>query len=63
MASLFSKPKQPKVPKFNDEAIAEERKRILAERKGGGRAGTILTGGAGVSAPILGTAAALTGGM
>lgn len=59
MAALFSKPKTP--PRLSDEEIAEERRRQLAARKGGGRAGTILTGGAGLTTPILGTAASLQG--
>lgn len=62
MAALFTSPKKPKIPKFSDKEIEDERHRLIAERKGGGRAGTILTGGAGISSPILGTAAVLSGG-
>jgi hypothetical protein len=63
MASLFSKPKFPDPPKISDEEVENERRRQLANQKSGGKQGTTLTGGAGVSAPILGSAAALTGGL
>ena len=63
MTALFSKPKQPKIPTLSDDDIEKERLRQLAEQKGGGRSGTILTGGAGVSGPILGSSANLAGGV
>jgi hypothetical protein len=62
MSSLFSGPKKLEPPTKSDKEIEEERRRQLKERSGGGRAGTVLTGG-GIDAPILGTAASLVGGV
>ena len=62
MASLFAGPEKLEPPTKSDKEIEEERRRQLRARSGGGRAGTILTGG-GITAPILGSAAALTGGL
>ena len=63
MAALFSKPKQPKIPKISDKQIEEERRKRLIERTGRGRQGTILTSGGGIDGPpLLGNAASLIGG-
>jgi hypothetical protein len=60
MAALFSKPpKPPKIPERDDERIEQERRRKLASLKAGGRASTLLSGGAGITAPVLGSAAQL----
>ncbi len=64
MAALFSKPDSQKPPELSDEEIEEARRKLLQERAGKGRTGTILTGGgAGLSDPILGNAASLVGGI
>lgn len=64
MAALFGgKPKTPHIPRLSDKEIEEARRKLLKERAGGGRQGTILTGGAGVNTPILGNAASLVGGI
>ena len=62
MAALFGGQKQ-EPPRISDEEIQEERRRKLAAQKSGGRAGTVLTGGAGINTPILGSAASLLGGF
>lgn len=62
MASIFTGPKKVEPPTKSDKEVEEERRRQLKARQGSGRAGTILTGG-GLTAPILGSAAALTGGL
>ncbi len=59
MSFLFPKPKFPKPPEIDDEAIAEERRLQLARAAG---SKTILTGGAGVTGPVLGSASILAGG-
>ncbi len=64
MSALFSKPKQSKIPDSSSKDIEEERRRQLAARKrAGGRSSTILTGGAGVTSPVLGAATSLIGGV
>jgi len=62
MSILFNPPKFPKPPKISDKEIDEEKRRILANQKSGGRQGTILTGGRGDPSSILGSAASLQGG-
>ncbi len=63
MGKLFKPPKAPAPPEIDDPRIEEERLRQLAARlRGAGRQATILSGGAGISAPILGTAAQISGG-
>lgn len=59
MSFLFPQPKFPKPPEIDDEAIAEEQRLQRARAAG---SSTILTGGAGVPGPPLGSAAVLTGG-
>ena len=59
MSFLFPKPKLPKPPEIDDEDIAEERRLQLARASG---SKTILTGGAGVPGPPLGSASMLAGG-
>ena len=61
MSTLFSGPKKAP-PTLSAAQVESERRRILAEQKNGGRAGTILTGGAGITAPILGKSTSLIGG-
>ena len=61
MASLFGGGKKP-VPTLSAAEIEAERKRILAEQKSGGKAGTVLSGGAGLTAPLLGNSPTLMGG-
>lgn len=61
MSALFGQ-ESLRPPTKSDKKVEEERRRQLKEHTGQGRAGTILTGG-GLNAPILGSAAALTGGM
>ena len=62
MGKLFNPPAPPPAPEIIDPRIEEERLRQLAARlMGAGRASTILTGGQGVAAPVLGTAAQLGG--
>lgn len=61
MSALFS-PSGPDIPTLSDEEIEEERRRKIAALEGAGRAGTLLTGG-GITDPILGSAARLTGGI
>jgi hypothetical protein len=63
MASIFTGPEKVDVPTKSDKEIEEERRRQLKERTGSGRAGTLLTGGGGITAPILGSAASLVGGV
>lgn len=60
-SGLFKVPKVPDIPEIGDEEIQEERRRQLARRQLGGRASTILSGGAGITTPILGSAAQLGG--
>ena len=64
MSFLMPKPPKPlPVPEIDDPEIEKERRRQLALRQRGGRASTILSGGAGITTPILGSAAQLTGGI
>ncbi len=65
MAFLFPQPRPapPAVPTIEDPEIARERARQHAARiMGGGRQATNPTGGAGVTTPILGSAAQIAGG-
>ncbi len=62
MASLFTSPKFPTPPELDDEKIAEEKKHQLALR-GTSRSDTQISGAAGVTAPIIGHAASLLGGI
>lgn len=61
MSAIFKAPKFPTPPEIDDEEIAKERRRRLAESQTGPRGGTVLTGGQGVTTPLLGRAAAITG--
>ena len=63
MGFLFSQPKPVAPPTIEDPEIEEERRRQLRLRQAtGGRQATIISGGAGITTPILGSAAALGGG-
>ena len=54
MSALFSKPKVPKPPSVDDEAVAEaRRKELLAAKNRKGRSSTILTGPSGLSGDTL----------
>lgn len=61
MAGLFKAPKFPDPPKIDDAEVEEERRRQLRTRSAGSGQ-TIISGGAGISAPILGTSAQIAGG-
>ena len=61
MAGLFGGPKLEKPPELSDEEVEEERRRRLRRDSNGPKGGTVLTGGAGLNQPILGTAASLQG--
>ena len=51
-------------PTIGDPKIEEERKRQLAARLAGtGRQATMLSGGGGITSPILGNAASIQGGL
>ncbi len=64
MGKLFNPPQAEAPPTIDDPEIERERLRQLAARlQGAGRQTTILSGGAGVATPILGTAAQISGGM
>lgn len=63
MSALFSAPKFPDPPTIEDDEVEEERRRQLALRTSGSRQQSIVSGGRGVSGPILGTAAQITGGL
>ena len=58
---FFKVPKVPDIPEIGDEEVQEERRKQLARRQAGGRASTILSGGAGITTPILGSAAQIGG--
>ena len=63
MASLFGTPTIPRPPAIDDPRIEAEKRRALAIRMSTeGRQATIITGGAGVTTPLLGAAASLQGG-
>ncbi len=62
MASLFSAPDFPTPPELDDEEIAKRKREALALR-GTSNKDTQLSGAAGVTAPIIGHAAALLGGI
>ena len=63
MSGLFGGgPKTPAPPEKSDAEIERERRRKIIEMEGGGKSSTTLTGGAGITAPILGAAAQLSGG-
>jgi hypothetical protein len=64
MSGLFGGgAKVEKPPEKSDAEIERERRRKIVAMQGGGKGSTTLTGGAGITAPILGAAAQLVGGM
>ena len=62
MSGLFGGGVPEAPPEKSDAEIERERRRKIVAMAGGGKGSTTLTGGAGVTAPILGAAAQLSGG-
>ena len=64
MAGLFGAPSFPSPPQIDHKKIEREKRRQLALHGGAGQmGGTILSGGGGITSPIIGAAAQLQGGL